>query len=721
MTIITLFIFTLSLKPIFYTNHNYFYSIAVKDSIVYGATNGGVVAYNSLYNSFMVLTNTDRLTTNRQKYIAIDSSDNIWAGSDNGLIQIDKSFNIIRIYPMECLPCTRVNTIYCLKDTILVGTQNGLLVIDTKGTLENFQDDKVLKIYDFQGLSSNNVLTIEVDTFFWIGTDEKITRFTNDFQSYNIYGVENGLLKNYIRKIKIIDSVLYVGTDAGLNRFTGTYFDTLITGYKIIDIEDAGDSLLLALDSLRQIGIFFQGNLSFLNGGIPPLVEVNDIETNNGQWFCATGNSVKSDYFGEGIGIYNFVNQQWELKKDNCIASNHICSIAASESGVFIAHGTRNVDARGVSWLKNDNRWQDLCENTLVPTKFIHRCVVAPDKKIWFALHYTDSLIAISFNPENNTWYYLRQKFRGIDSTVAIWDLKFDLKNNMYLSLAGPSDKIWVYDSALTKAYLLGDRTPGFEVELAIDSSLRVYSTVFDAAGGVLMIDTKGTLFDRADDINLKYGKTDGLLSQFCSGITVDEKNNVYIANEIGVSVLQNNRFEHIENFNSGVIYDVLSDEQGRVWIMADNGIYTYDINYKILKGFLFNELGVNVEFMPVSNEIIQVQGFCYDPFRFCFWLGSENGLLKLEIVKNDTTALDSVIIYPNPVIRGDVIRIKNIPSDASVTVFSISGRKLIEGLRPNSLGEVIWRIPNNISSGLYFALIITNNDKKVCKFAVVK
>ncbi|MEO0094874.1 MAG: T9SS type A sorting domain-containing protein [candidate division WOR-3 bacterium] len=721
MISIKLFIIAISLKPVFYTNHNYVYNIAVNASSVYAATNGGIVAYNYLNNNFKVLTNTDGLTTNRQKCIAIDSSGNIWAGSDNGLVQIDKSFNNIQIYPIECLPCTRVNTIYCLKDTILVGTQNGLLVIDTKGTSENFQDDKVLKIYDFQGLSSNNVLTIEVDTFFWIGTDEKITRFTNDFQNYTIYGMENGLLKNYIVKIKIIDSGLYVGTDGGLNRFTGTHFDTLITGYKIVDIEKAGDSLLLALDSLRQIGIFFQGNLSLLNSGIPYLIRINDIENYKGIWFCATGNSFKSDYFGEGIGIYNFVNQQWELKKDNCLASNHICSITANRHGVFIAHGTRNVDARGVSWLKTNQTWQNLCQDSLVPTKFVHRCITAPDKKIWFALHYTDSLIAISYDPENNSWYYLKQKYRGIDSTVAIWDLKFDLRNNMYLSLAGPSDKIWVFDSALTVAYLLGDRTPGFEVELAIDSSLHVYSTVFDAAGGVLMIDTKGTIFDRGDDINLKYGKTDGLLSQFCSGITVDERNNVYIANEIGVSVLQNNRFEYIENFNGGMIYDVLADGEGRVWIMADNGIYAYDINYKILKGFLFNELSVNVEFLPVSNEIIQVQGFFYDSLRSCFWLGSENGLLKLEICKSDTSLLDSVIIYPNPVIRGGVVRIKNIPDDATVTIFSISGRKLAQGLNPNSLGEVLWQIPSNIPSGLYFALIITGNDKKVCKFAIVK
>ncbi|MEO0136165.1 MAG: T9SS type A sorting domain-containing protein [candidate division WOR-3 bacterium] len=709
------------MKPFYYTNHNYIYEIVVSDSIIYGATNGGVVALNYLRGSFRVLTNTDGLTANRQNCIALDSAGNIWAGSHNGLVQIDPGFKQVRVYPTECLPCIRINTIYCLRDTILVGTQNGLLVIDTRKTPQNFQDDKILKIYDFQGLSSNNILTIEVDTSFWLGTDDKITRFGNDFQNVTVYGMEQGLLKNYIRKIKKVDSVIYVGTDAGLNRFRGSYFDTLLLGYKITEIAGSGDSLILGLDSLRQVGVFFNGNLTFENNGLPFLVTINDLEIYKGRWFCATGNTYRSDYFGEGIGVFDLNSHQWELKRANCLASNHVCSITANPWGVFVAHGTRTSESRGMSWLRDNGLWENYSQDSVLPTKFVHRCVTAPDNKIWFAFHYTDSLLAGFFDPIKNEWHYLRQRSGGIDSTIAIWDMKFDRQNNLYLTLAGPSDKLWVYDSTLKNAFLLGERTPGFEVELAIDSSWRVYSTVFDAAGGVLMIDTKGTLFDRSDDLNLKYGKADGLLSQFCSGITVDEYNRVYIANEIGVSILQERHFEHITGFNNGQIYDVLADGAGRVWIMASNGVYAYDVNYQVLKRFTFEELGVNIEFLPLSNEIIQVQGFFYDPIRSCIWLGGETGLLKLEIIQPDTLVPDSILLYPNPVIKGSIMRIKNLPKYATVDIYSVTGRKIAQDLSPNPLGEVLWRIPGEIASGLYFALVKTNDNKKVCKFAIVK
>ncbi len=719
--IIKFFLLSISFRPTYYTNHNYFYDIAVNDSIIYGATNGGIVSYNYLRNTFQVFTNTDGLPMNRQNCIAMDSAGNIWAGCDAGLIQLNPVSKNIHLYPLECLPCTRVNTIYCLNDTVLVGTENGLLVIGLKGTPEDFQDDIILKIYDYQGLSSNNIQTIAGDTNFWIGTDDKITIFTKDFSNYTIYGTENGLLNNNIKKIKIINGTVYIATDAGLNSFTGTYFDTLLSGYKIIDIAPAGDSLLLCLDSIRQIGVYAGGNLNIRKDSLPYLTKINAVETYNGIWFCATGNRYELDYFGEGIGIYNSINHYWHLKKDNCLGSNHICSITANQAGVFIAHGRRTIESHGVSWLMDNKEWKTFCQDSFIPTKFIHRCVTAPDKKVWFAFHYTDSLLACAFDPQNNSWSYLRQRYLGIDSTVAIWDMKFDLRNNMYLSLAGPSDKIWVFDSSLNNAYFLGDRTPGFEVEMAIDSSSRVWSTVFDAAGGVLMIDTKGTLFDRGDDINKKYGKSDGLLSHYCSGITVDEKNRVFIANDFGASIFENNLFSGIQDFNNTTIYDVLSDGEGRIWIMAGNGIYFYDPQYKVLNKFTFQELNINIEFLSVGNEIIQVQGFYYDPLRSCLWLGGETGLLKLEVVKDTTMPLDSILIYPNPVIRGSILRIKNIPADASVNIYSIAGRLLEKNLLPNSFGEVLWHIPEKTSSGLYFALVSSASGKRVCKFAIVK
>ena len=129
------------------------------------------------------------------------------------------------------------------------------------------------------------------------------------------------------------------------------------------------------------------------------------------------------------------------------------------------------------------------------------------------------------------------------------------------------------------------------------------------------------------------------------------------------------------------------------------------------------------MEFLAFSNELIQAQGFEYDPLRGCFWLGGETGLLKLAIENDTISQLDSILVYPNPVLGTSVVRIKNLPADALVNIYSISGRLLADALQPDDVfGEVVWQIPDDIGSGLYFALVRSLlHGNKVCKFAIVR
>jgi hypothetical protein len=132
--------------------------------------------------------------------------------------------------------------------------------------------------------------------------------------------------------------------------------------------------------------------------------------------------------------------------------------------------------------------------------------------------------------------------------------------------------------------------------------------------------------------------------------------------------------------------------------------------------------MDIHIEFLEPSNELIQVQAFEFDPLRKCFWLGGETGLLKLAIDYDTLPSMDSILIYPNPVVSKNVVRIRNIPMDAKVNIYSISGRLLASDLEPDGVfGEVVWEIPEDIGSGLYFASIRSNQGKKVCKFAIVK
>lgn len=693
---------------------------------MYCATNGGAVAYD-YSNGFEVLTNLNGLQLNQQRCLGLDSSGYVWIGNDRGLALIDQDFTNILVYPREFLTSPLIQEIACLSDSIYIGSIDGFLFIDTKGTPDDFTDDSRIRLFETEGLPSNNVRTIAFDdTLLWIGTDQGLASFTKDFSLHVKYDRSDGLVSNLINKITVVDTALYVGTDSGLNIFRGDYFDTLLLGYEVNDIHYIGDSLVLALDTLSQVGFFYEGIVTFAKDGLPFKCKVLSLATIDGTLFCGLGNRYVLDYYGEGIGKFDFHAKRWEITKRGGLPSNHISEIAANEHGVFIACGRRRRESRGIGWLTNEGEWIHFSRGPIIPSNNIHRCTTTPDGKVWFGINTfqnTDSsVMVLSFDPENDEWQFIANQYLDMEGADAVWDLEFDEDNNMYLALAGPTDKLWIIDSALSTVYFLGDRTPGYNVEIAIDSSGRVYRTMTGDVGGLVMIDTKNTLFDRSDDDVVKFSESDGLLSKYAWGCLVDKHNILFIANEVGLSIFDGESFSGITGISEQELFDVELDSEGRIWIMARNGIYFYDPQFDVVDGWTFSQLGVHIEFLPFSSEVIQVQGFEFDSLRRCFWMGGETGLLKLEIQDDTLPGLDNIVVYPNPVVGKNAVRIKNIPTDSRVTIYSIAGRLIVQDLIPDEVfNEVIWEIPDDVGSGLYFVFVRSSRGNKVCTFAIVK
>jgi hypothetical protein len=726
MILILALVAEINIQPYYYTNTNYFYEIMAQDSIIYGATNGGIVAYHCQTGDFQVLTNTDGLQINRQQCLAFDSSGYLWAGNELGLALIDPDLSEVQIYPSEYLAGTNTQKIVCRADSVYVGSSNGLLFIQTMGTADDFTDDIRMRIREPEGLPSENVLSIAFDdTSIWVGTDNGLVRYTKDFVNYEQYSTVHGLLSDHINDIFIKDTSVYIASDNGLNIFQGSFFDTLLSSEYISDIAGLGDSLVLALDSSSQVGIYFQGVLITINNNIPYLCRVNSLLNLDGDIFCGLGNRYERDIFGEGMGHYLINSNTWDLIKNNCLPSNHIDDITANENGIFLACGTRASDSRGFAWFDGISSWTSYFADSSARLRQVHRCETALDNKVWFGLNaFPDSdssVMLISLDPVSNEMQFLYNRYHGIDGAIAVWDIKFDDNNNMFLSLAR-SDKVWVIDSMIDDVYFLGDKQSGFVVEQAIDSQGRVWRT-FVTDKTLLLIDTHNTLFDRSDDTHTEFTTADGLVSNYAYGCVVDHNDVLYIANESGIVIYDGSGFSAITNISTHELFDVEIDSQDRVWIMGRDGIYYYDPVQNFVDGWRYYELGVQIEFQAFSNELIQVQGFEFDPLRDCFWLAGESGLLKIAVENVTMTQLDSILIYPNPVVNSGVLRIKNLPDDAQVNIYAISGRLLAEHLLPDRVfDEVVWQIPDDIASGLYFALVRSSlYGNKVCKFAVIR
>ena len=729
MTHIIFLLVAVNIQPKYYTNTNYIYDMTGRDSVIYCATNGGFLAFNRTAGDFRALTNTDGLQLNKQNAVSLDSSGHIWVGNELGLVLVDKDFNSVHVYPVECLTCTRTQVITCLRDSIYVGSSNGLLFIDTKGTPLNFDDDTQIKKFE---LPCNSIRSIALDdTSIWVGTATAgVVRFSKDFLTLQNYTIDQGLLSNEINRLMFIDSQLFACTNEGLNRFAGDRFDTLLTNYQINDISYLGDSLVLALNQDEQVVILHGGNVTTINNGLPWRSKVNALLNVQGELHCGLGNRYTKEYYGDGIGQYNPVNNIWVINKNRGIPSNHISEITANSDGVFVACGNRAGESRGFGWLNNQWEWTNYSRDSIlpsndpvIPSNHVHRCVTAPDGKVWFGYNSfpndTSSEMAFSFNPQYDAWFFMPNQYNGMEGCEAVWDIEFDDDNNMYLSLAGPTDKLWLIDPVLDVVYYLNPQFGVFNVEIAIDSSGTIWRTHTDA--GLSMTDTKNTLFDRNDDEYRNFTTADGLISSYMRGCLVDPNNILYVAADAGLVVYDGSTFTNRTDITDSELLDLEIDSQGRVWILARDGVHYLDPLSNNISHWRFAEYNINISFLESIGEMIQVQGFEFDPVRHCFWVGGETGLLKLTIQYDSMPEIGTAHVYPNPV-RHNVVRIKDIPSDSQVDIYTLSGRRVAQDLMPdNVFGEVIWEIPADVPSGLYFALVKSEQGNKTYKFAIIR
>ncbi len=730
MTLVFLLVGSILLDPVYYTNSNYFYEITGKDSLIFGATNGGLVRYNLLHNTFDVVTSADGLMCNRNTSCSLDSAGFVWSGCELGLAVVSSDLATVVGYPPQYLPPTSIHEIVAMRDSIYIGSASGLLFIDTRGTSIDFDDDERLWIYDIHGLPSDNVTALAVsDTLIWAGTTDGLVHFNKDFSYPVQYTTSDGLLSNVIRSILITDTSVYIATDNGLNRFSGSSFDTLLAGPDIRDMAAWGDSLVIVLDTVSQVAVYFSNDTTIIKNNLPYRCRVNSVSVSDGVLLCGLGNRYQRDYFGHGIGIFNWGANAWDVYERSCLPSNHISEICTHPLGVFVACGARGRDSRGIGWLHNDGEWTHFSRDSLLSSNNVHRTVTAPDSTVWFGINTfsgqgSDTIMAFSYDPRTDAWRFLPVGYLGMEPTVAVWDLEFDHDNNLYLALSGPSDKLWVLDSALSTAMFLGNEVMsyGFNVEIAIDSSGSIWRTKTADFGGIVVINTQNTLFDRNDDVLAEYGQSDGLLSKYAWGCVVDRHDVLYVANVVALLSRRQGQFTGV-SLTDAEHLDVELDNQSRVWVMTRDGLYMYDPDLDVIQGWRYSsDLGVHMEFLEVSAEIIQVQGFTFDRLRNCFWLGGETGLLQVEVLFDTVPSFEEVLVYPNPVIGHNTVKIGNLPPDARVNIYSIAGRLLAEDLRPdNVFAEVRWDIPDNVASGLYFALIITEQGEKIVTFAVVR
>ncbi len=695
-----------------YTNSNYINDITQIQDKLYCATKGGLTVFNKDTQAFVqVFTNTDGLPQNQCLCIEHDRTDNLWIGTDGaGLAVYEPKNQIFKTYQQSELPL-RIKCILIASDTILIGSENGFYIIDTKGTFTIHSDDNIVHFSKSTDslMPSDNIISVAfTDSFFWFGTNRGLARLSRD-TSLTLRSFSRPF-GNSVQAMVVISDSLFIATEAGIAKFNGTVFDTILSLPSQVN------------DSVKDMAYHWNNFFLAKNKG---LIRFNrqTIDTIWGKptqslimdslLFCGMG-----EEFGAGLGlraVYDTLDTLWKYFFSNGLITNNIVSLITSKTGeIYVCH-----DAQGLSRLNTTGYWIHLY------SPLPRARVLSKDRenRIWLGHFWEVGAGGLSFyDPQTDNWGTVQWGTSsprnvihalGIDrnDTKWVWN-----KENEVIAIDNNG-----YEIVLKRI----DAPPGREgsYEFAFDSKNRVW---LGTTQGLLMLDYNGTLFNTSDDRWETYTNLPGLQGNEIVSLAIDHKDRVWIGTASGSGVLDNGKFTPIIPPLSNDIKKVRVDAWGIVWFLTAEGLLRYNPHSRKWTYYTQGNLGYN-KIIPNPNQINTnfYTSLHIDDRNGFLLLGTQAGLSRFDLQDSSKPNLSAVRVYPNPciyikgVLGPESVTFDSLPTGSKVLIYTLSGKLLTE-LKVNYEHQTKFDV-QDCSSGIYLAVIISPFGTRVEKFAVIR
>ena len=179
-----------------------------------GTWGGGVMAFNSETNRFEM---TYRVNSFMNQLLitamSIDDDNNLWVGTTDGLVyyEIDNQLSN-RLTQSHGLSGNEITTIFTdSKNVVWVGSRG-------RG-LNKIKGDKIENV-DLKAKITASSIIEDGKGNLWIGTEGKGVLVFNGDSVIKKYGLNNGLLSDYISLLNIDDDGnIWIGTNKGLNKY----------------------------------------------------------------------------------------------------------------------------------------------------------------------------------------------------------------------------------------------------------------------------------------------------------------------------------------------------------------------------------------------------------------------------------------------------------------------------------------------------------------------
>jgi len=576
------------------------------------------------------LTNGDKVTA------IISSGNNLWIGTDGGLVKLNKSNDSITFYNRANanLPDNHIRT--------LAIDSAGYLWIGTQYSGIGKFDGSMCQVFNTTNSQLphdqwNTEIEVDHEGNIWIGSFRYISKF--DEINWIIYETGDPISAYFsINDIKFNknDGSGWIGASWGLGKLSN---DSLYQKYDGFSKE----ILAIQFDTLNTVWLGTHWNGLFKYDGINwtvydtsnssiPSNNIYDMKFDkNGNLWMATNN-----------GLVKFDGTNWEIfnTTNSGLLENAILSIEIDENGIiwigFFNYGLMKFD--GTNWKKYQ------LSNSILPCNYIYAIEVDKKKSVWFGTY--KGLI----KQDRGNWTLYDSSNSGLVTTyhnnIEIHALESDsIIENLWIGFKG-KPLLFKYDG---------------QNWLKFDSSNSPFT---DGFINCLRIDVNNNLWIGA---GLKYGlvKFDGinwniyntqntnLTSNVVSDIEFDRNGNLWLAlryiayknndgqwivYEGGLAKFDGNTWIVFNKYNSGLPYNNVKsmafDSSGILWISTwhtqaigieyGGGLTKYDGN---------NWTTYNIYNSPLtSNTIFDIK---IDKNNYLWLSTCEGGLVKYDGINN--------------------------------------------------------------------------------------
>lgn len=332
-----------------YTSKKDVRDVAVKNGIVWAATQGGLFSYSLLDTVFEEFTTSEGLKTNDLTAITVDADGNVWVGALNGIVHAytpaTRQWRYLTDVYRSTAAGKTIKTLVAYGDTLYIGSELGL------NTYLITRDQIGIDVKDFGANAQirGNVTSVVVfrDSL-WLGTSNGIAAAPlahpnlRDPAAWRIW--QSGLPSNNVTSLAVMEGGLYAATALGVALYNnGSAWSTIpgTTGRNVIRIK-TGVGVLYGVTASELLTITPGGNVTVDSMIFSSLTSV-----------AVENMSVILGSFGSGVYLKN--GGMWQSRTPKGPPTNFFNAVTVDEEGLlWVGTGTNPGDGflrfDGTTW-----------------------------------------------------------------------------------------------------------------------------------------------------------------------------------------------------------------------------------------------------------------------------------------------------------------------------------------------------------------------------------